>query len=222
VYRAAVTFFDHIRIDKGVKIILDKKIPVAAGLGGGSSDAAAVFRGLQQLFGIRLDQDAVQSLAKSLGADVPFFMGEFNAAWGKGIGDVLHPVPSLEHMSILLVNPGFGVSTMWVYENFALTTKGNPYILGAEQIYGNLQEFLLPSGDSLLCNDLESVTISRYPEIGLIKQKMVAYGARTALMSGSGPTVFGLYENRDDVMRSYRLFQQQYRNVYLTTPYGVN
>lgn len=220
VYRAAAAFFHHTGIDRGVKIVLEKKIPVAAGLGGGSSDAAAVLSGLQRFFAVKLDHEDVTKLADSLGADVPFFTSELSAAWATGRGDVLRQVPALEHLWILLVNPGFEVSTRWVYENFALTTNGNPYILGREQILGNLQEYFLPQGKSLLFNDLESVTIRRYPDIGLLKQKMVAEGARVALMSGSGPTVFGLYENRDDVMRSYRLFQQQYGNVFLVSPYS--
>lgn len=220
VYRATVAFFKHTGIDKGVKIVLEKKIPVAAGLGGGSSDAAATLNGLQKLFSTKLGEEEIRPLAVSLGADVPFFTSSFQAVWATGIGDILQQVPSLKDFWILLVNPGFEVSTRWVYENFALTTIGNPYILGREQIYGNLQEYFLPQGKSLLFNDLESVTMSRYPELGVIKAKMVAEGARVALMSGSGPTVFGLYENKDDVMRNFRQFQQQYGNVFIATPYS--
>jgi 4-diphosphocytidyl-2-C-methyl-D-erythritol kinase len=129
IYRAAQAFFSATGIKAGIKIILEKKIPIAAGLGGGSSDAAAVVMGLNTLLNSNLHREELLDIASPLGADVPFFVEAYSAAMATGIGDKLEQVKSLEGFSIVLVNPGFGVSTKWVYENFPLTSNSNPYIL---------------------------------------------------------------------------------------------
>lgn len=218
-YQAAKVFFEKIGEKQGVEIILDKKIPVAAGLGGGSSDAAAVLRGLNLLFATGLNVKRLLELAKPLGADVPFLVRNYNAAWATGIGDHLEEVPPLLVDWIVLVNPGFPVSTKWVYENFALTTGGNPYILGREIEYGKQQGMFVKNAALRLFNDLESVTINRFPEIGAIKAELLADGAMGALMSGSGPTVFGLFKEKGDAVHSYESFKYRYgNNVFLTRP----
>lgn len=219
VYRAARVFLDHARIDEGVAITLHKRIPIAAGLGGGSSDAAATLRGLNQLFDARVGQEALLALATPLGADVPFFVLDAPAAWARGIGDRLTPAPVPEVGWILLVNPGFPVSTKWVYENFALTRGGNPYILGRGSVSANPAESrdntrLLP-----LLNDLEAVTVSRYPEVAALKAALIAGGAYDALMSGSGPTVFGLFAEREAAERCAASLKPRYGDkVFLTRP----
>jgi 4-diphosphocytidyl-2-C-methyl-D-erythritol kinase len=175
----------------GVDIVLDKNIPVAAGLGGGSSDAGSVLKGLNVLFGNEFSVDILLDFGRQLGADVPFFVTDYDAVLATGIGDRMTPVPTLDQCTFLLVNPGFSVSTRWVYENFALTrdTK-NSTLPGFRKSY---PDALLPTE---MINDLEQVTIGRYPEIAEIKKKLLAAGAASALMSGSGPTVFGVFPDR--------------------------
>lgn len=219
VYRAAQNFFSHTGINEGVAITLVKRIPIAAGLGGGSSDAAATLRGLNQLFAADLDQATLMALAKPLGADVPFFVLAAAAAWARGIGEQLTPAPVPEVGWILLVNPGFAVSTKWVYENFALTLGGNPYILGAGLASANSAESRDKSRLLPLRNDLEAVTVSRYPEVAALKAAMMAGGARDALMSGSGPTVFGLFDDRESATRCAASLKPRYGDkVFLTRP----
>ncbi len=192
-FRAARAFLDAAGLSSGVDIVLEKRIPVAAGLGGGSSDAAAVLTGLNTLSGAGLDNDTLHALGRSLGADVPFFVAGYRAARATGIGDRLVAAPSLDRCPVVLVNPGFPVSTRWVYESLALTTRDNPYILArnCETASGNgAKPANLPIE---LANDLEGVTIRRFPVIAQIKQELLQAGADGVLMSGSGPTVFGLF-----------------------------
>jgi len=227
-FRAARAFLDRLGGPAvGIEIVLEKRIPVAAGLGGGSSDAAAVLIGLDRLLDTGLSSDILFDLARPLGADVPFFVVPDQAAWATSIGDRLTPVAPLEEGWIVLANPGFPVSTRWVYENFALTRSGNPYILAR----GREMAERAGSGGALrrdawqvkdvasLGNDLESVTIARFPEIGAIKRTMMAGGAVCALMSGSGPTVFGFFTHQDGAVRCVDALTRQYgHNVFLVRP----
>ena len=195
-WRAARAFLREVALECRVRLTLKKAIPVAAGLGGGSSDAAAVLLALNDLLDTRMNDDRLAALALTLGADVPFFVKAAPAAVARGVGELLEPVPALTKCSILLVNPGFAVSTRWVFDNFALTSKGNPYILAPEKncqstIYsGSIIDALEEMGPDILFNDLELVTIARYPEIDAIKKKMVEDGAAASLMSGEWPYGF--------------------------------
>lgn len=221
VHRAAQAFLDHTGISDGVAITLDKRIPIAAGLGGGSSDAAATLRGLNQLFATALDQATLMALALPLGADVPFFVLDAPAAWARGIGEQLAPAPVPAVGWILLVNPGFPVSTKWVYENFALTRGGNPFILGAGLVSANSAESRDNTGmlPLPLFNDLEAVTVGRYPEVAALKAALIAGGAEDALMSGSGPTVFGVFADRESAKRCAASLTPRYGDkVILTQP----
>lgn len=204
----------------GVDIVLEKKIPIAAGLGGGSSDAAAVLRGMNVLFDAGLSMQQMLTLAKPLGADVPFFATDYSAAWATGIGDNLEPSEPLDDYWIVVVNPGFPVSTKWVYENFALTTLGNAFILARNP---ETEENELSRGRTMpqgLYNDLEKVTISRFPEIENIKRELLRDGAVGALMSGSGPTVFGLFKDLGSASRSFENQTGRYgENVFSTRFY---
>ena len=198
----------------GVDIALFKNIPVAAGLGGGSSDAAATLKGLNRLFDAGLTEGELAALGLRLGADVPFFVADAPAALAVGIGEILTPVAPLTDCSVLLVNPGFAVSTRWVYQNFALTKNRKATNLK------NLQESavrLNRPGSTVavkglpasLHNDLESVTIARFPEIGRLKEELLARGAVAALMSGSGPTVFALFPDRQAAETCRALFARR-------------
>ncbi|MFH1020614.1 MAG: 4-(cytidine 5'-diphospho)-2-C-methyl-D-erythritol kinase [Pseudomonadota bacterium] len=217
VYRAAKSFLAKLGTGGGVDIILEKKVPIAAGLGGGSSDAAAVLRGLNTLYGLPFSVGQLVDLARPLGADVPFFVDDCVAAWATGIGDEIQAEAVSPAGWIVLVNPGFPVSTKWVYENFTLTTDGNPYILGRDFVHGN--DACAGPGNLPLYNELEAVTIRKYPELGRIKDALLADGAHGALMSGSGPTVFGLFEDEAQAQKSVALFAQRFpRNVFLARP----
>jgi 4-diphosphocytidyl-2-C-methyl-D-erythritol kinase len=203
-----------------VHIILEKKIPVAAGLGGGSSDAAAALLGLNRLFDAGLELEQLVDIGLDLGADIPFFLQDCSGAVATGIGECLQKVPLMGNYWILLVNPGFTVSTKWAYENFPLTSCANPYILARGRKMSRDFHLVHPGLFEELGNDLEAVTINRYPEIGDIKKELKKAGAVTALMSGSGPTVFGLFSGKEEAQRGFVRFAKEYgANVFLVRPY---
>lgn len=185
VWRAAAAMLKISGKQTGVCIRLAKKIPVAAGLGGGSSDAASTILGLNWLLGLELDERTLMEIGLSLGADVPFFIFS-RPAVATGIGEKLAPLDGIAPVWLLLVNPGIHVSTAWVYQNLLLTT---------DKVAAKIP-FLYNSADeicAILANDLEEVTEKRFPVIAEIKELMMAWGARGALMSGSGPTVFAVF-----------------------------
>lgn len=186
--RSARLLLAHAGLQRDVSIRITKQIPVAAGLGGGSSDAAAVLLALDELLALDLPRAELLQLGVQLGADVPFFLyGQ--TAWATGVGDRLRPWPGLPPLWLVLVNPGIVVSTASVFRNLRLTHSGP---------IAKLPGF--PAETSalvrLLHNDLEAVTCQKYPVITTIKEQLVASGARGALMSGSGSTVFGLFDDR--------------------------
>ncbi len=186
--RAARLLLEHVGVQQGVAITIEKNIPAAAGLGGGSSDAAATLLLLDELLGLKLPLHELMLLGRRLGADVPFFLFR-KTAWATGVGDVLHEWPGVPPVWVLLVNPGIEVSTAWVYQNLRLTHS---------RPEARIPRFPARAGDlvRLLHNDLEGVTCARYPVVAEIKAELLAAGAAGALMAGSGPTVFGLFPER--------------------------
>lgn len=214
VYRAAELIFAHPRAQgikpaSGIRIILHKHIPVAAGLGGGSSDAAATLQGLNRLTQAGLAEDELAALGLQLGADVPFFVGNSAAALARGVGEELSPASALQGYSVLLVNPGFAVSTRWVYQNLNLTSIDLADNLQSSHDWGNTVDFV---------NDLEQVTLAQYPVIGELKKELLQQGAAVALMSGSGPTVFGLFTDKLQAGRAAEYFQPKFKDTYLVEP----
>ena len=186
VEKAARLLLDHVGLSHGVAVLLKKNIPVAAGLGGGSSDAAAVLVALNELLGLELPRAELIALGLRLGADVPFFLYE-QTAWVTGIGEHMQPWPGLPPVTLVLVNPGIAVSTAWIFQNLGLTrSRPTARIPGFPERASDLVR--------LLHNDLEVVTCQHHPVITTIKERLVANGANGALMSGSGPTVFGLFD----------------------------
>ncbi len=186
---AAKALLREAGVDCSVVINLEKNIPVAAGLGGGSSDAATVLLGLNEMLNLGFSREKLMEIGVSLGADVPFFIFG-GAAWATGIGDVLETVTSMPDLWYVLVNPGVAVSTAWVYGNLMLTSP-----VDADKLRwfpGTVEEFV-----RLLHNDLEQVTVRRYPIVGEIKQRLLQCGAVGSLMSGSGPTVFGVFNSEE-------------------------
>jgi 4-diphosphocytidyl-2-C-methyl-D-erythritol kinase len=220
VYRAAAAFCVATGTSHGIRIVLEKNIPVAAGLGGGSSDAAATLHGLNRLLDTNLKLEQLLDIGLKLGADVPFFIHNYSSALVTGIGECLQKIPPLKHYWILLVNPGFALSTKWAYENFPLTSGINQYIFARVRNGSGNSQVITPELIEELGNDLETVSVSRYPEIKDIKKELKRTGAGAALMSGSGPTVFGLFSQREEAQKSFEFFTGKYgKNVFLIKPY---
>lgn len=199
----------------GLKIKLGKRIPAAAGLGGGSSDGAAVLKGLNKLLDEPLSEERLMQIGCTLGADFGFFISDFQAALATGIGDTLTEVRPVDQCCYLLVNPGISVETAWVYGSFELTNKSDKFIFCGSQ---NSEDLKFTPG--CLHNDLEQVTAARYPIIDTIKKHLVDEGASGALMSGSGPTVFGLFDKCSEAEAAYestvrRFKPQQGYSVFL-------
>lgn len=196
VFRAADLIIKENSIDEPLRIHIKKRIPVGAGLGGGSSDAAATLIAMNSLFRLNYSNRQLKNRAYSLGADVPFFIGGMPAR-ARGIGERLTPIQSLPWKWAVIIYPGFPVATAWVYRNFQATlTKpmANTSIISLlKKRFGQRR---------LLVNDLETVTLARYPRIEFLKQTLIAEGAAGALMSGSGSAVFGLFDSRGIAARA--------------------
>lgn len=184
-WKAAKALLDLAEQPFGVEIVIQKNIPVAAGLGGGSSDCAAVLLGLNELSGLGLSREQLMEIGVKLGADVPFFVFQ-QTALAEGIGEKLSPLIGLPPAWVVLVNPNLPVSTAWVYKNLQLTQRER-----LATIPDSFED--VAAICSVLSNDLESVTIPAFPVISEIKDDLVNLGACCSLMSGSGPTVFGLF-----------------------------
>ena len=188
--RAARLLLAEARGNIGVEIQIDKQIPIAAGLGGGSSNAATVLLALNNMLDLHIDNESLQGLGAQLGADVPFFVFQ-RPAWATGTGTTLTPLPPLPEVAYLLVNPGMSVSTAAVYQSLQLTKGGE---------LANLPRFSVVTREDLcaaLHNDLERVTLIHHPLLQQIKQRLLLLGARGALMSGSGATLFGVFDRLD-------------------------
>ena len=185
---------------KGARIHLNKNIPHGAGLGGGSGNAAGVLLGLDYLWGLNLKREGLISMAAELGSDVPFFLFS-PCAIGRGRGQILEPVKSSIRFYILMVYPGFSVSTVSVYGNLKLK------LTKRENNISILKNFLLQSEFAQLgaawSNDLELFVFKEYPGLSGIKKEMLALGAKGALLSGSGSTVFGIFDNPEIAGNAY-------------------
>ena len=201
--RAAELFCRRTGVAESLEIRIRKQIPVAAGLGGGSSNAAAVLAALNDLFRIGLDPESLMEMGARLGSDVPFFLFP-TPALARGRGEKLSAVGLPERLGFLLLVPPFRISTPWSYETFDRLTGGKKKE-GAQlrDSYPALAD-LLPA----LKNDLEIPALSRYPEIGRMKEELLRQGAKGVLMSGSGPVTFGLFPSKkeaEEVARRLKL-----------------
>lgn len=194
VYRAAKLLMEEFGIETGISISLYKKIPVAAGMAGGSSDAAAVLVGMNRMFRLGLSKKMLMERGVKLGADIPYCVMR-GTALAEGIGERLMPLPSMPECSLLLAKPPVSVSTRFVYGS--LKADSLPFHPDIDGIIEGLKEKDLEGIASRLGNVLETVTIPAYPQIQAIKDVMQERGALAALMSGSGPTVFGIYTERE-------------------------
>ena len=195
VHRAATAFFQHANIKEGVRIHLEKKIPLAAGLGGGSGNAAATLLGLSELFGQPLSGGQLEKIAAALGSDVPFFLQPHPAlATGRGERiQPLDPFPVLRGAFLVLVHPGFGIPTAWAYQQLAkhpAALSGQPG--RARQLVTRLQGDDLAAAGAEFYNSLEAPALAKYPLLALYQEFFRAHGAAATLMSGSGSTTFAV------------------------------
>ena len=214
VYRAAKLLMEEFKVTEGAEIELQKYIPVAAGMAGGSSDAAAVMVGVNRIFHLGLTKKQLMERGVKIGADVPFCIMR-GTALAEGIGEVLTPLPAMPHCSLVIAKPKIHVSTKFVYGNLkASELKEHPDIDGQVQALreGSLEQLVAKMG-----NVLETVTIPAYPVIDEIKKTMLKNDAMGAMMSGSGPTVFGVFEREERAQEVCRLLKKEgaAKQVYL-------
>lgn len=206
VYKAAQTMLERFPVPYDISIDLQKVIPVAAGMAGGSSDAAAVLKTYNKLFDLKLSTQELMDIGVTLGADIPYcILG--GTALSQGIGEILTPISSPPPCTLLLAKPPIHVSTKFVYENLNLgELKKHPDIPAIVDAINN-QDLLCIANK--LENVLESVTIKRFPVIASIKKQMLSNGAISALMSGSGPTVFGLFTDKQKAIYTGELLKKK-------------
>lgn len=206
VYKAAKLLFDEFNIKSGIKILLKKFIPVAAGMAGGSADAATVMFGINKMFDLKLSNNELMERGVKIGADVPYCLMR-GTALSEGIGEKLTKLPNMIKCPILIAKPPISVSTKYVYENLNLAEVNNhPDIDGMVEAITKKD---LDGVASRLSNVLETVTAKAYPIIDEIKNVMMEENAINALMSGSGPTVFGLFRNEEDAYRAKERIKTQ-------------
>ena len=219
-YKAAKIIIDEFGIQEGVHIKLDKHIPVAAGMAGGSSNVAAVLVGMNRLFGLGLSQKELMERGVSLGADVPYCVMR-GTALAEGIGEILSPLPPLPKCYVLIAKPSISVSTKVVYETlYAKEIVEHPDIDG---VLEGLEHQDIKKVAASMGNVLESVTTLKYPIIEKIKDAMKEAGALNAMMSGSGPTVFGIFEDRKVAKEAQQKLKEMdiAKQVYLANVHNI-
>lgn len=222
-YQAAQLFKERYGIETGISIELNKRIPVAAGMAGGSSNAAAVLVAMRYLFAREIkDEISNQDLMKlgvQLGADVPYCILR-GTALAEGIGEILTPLPPMPHCYVLLAKPKISVSTPTVFKDFNLSdVVDHP---PTDTVIEGIKQKDIHMIAKNMGNVLESVTIKRHPVIAKIKSLMLEYGALGAMMSGSGPTVFGLYSSKNQAYKTAHKLKLESlaRDVFVTTMYN--
>lgn len=214
-YRAAKLIMEKHNISGGLFIELDKRIPVAAGLAGGSADCAAVLVGMNRLFRLGLSMEKLMKYGLTLGADIPFCILR-GTALAEGIGEKLTPLPSCPFCFVVLAKPVASVSTAYVFQNLNLAAvTQHP---DTEKMLEWIKNQNLEEMSSGLCNVLESVILPKYPQVGQIKDRMKNLGALGALMSGSGPTVYGLFREKKQAEQAAEQIRKEFgiREVFVT------
>ncbi len=213
VWKAAEAFFSECPEKGGARITLKKNIPVAAGLAGGSTNAAGVLKALNTLYGNYISTQRLTEISKRLGADVAFCLTG-GTQLAKGIGDELTILPDLAGVNVVLVKPAFPVPTPWVYKNLKLDQLGErPDTFG---LIRAIEEFDVRTIARGMKNVLESVTVREYPELQRLMDRFMAYGALGSRMSGSGPTVFGIFDDEQQAAYATEQFLKDNQQVYHT------
>ena len=219
IHKAAALLMDEFSITEGVEFRLEKHIPVAAGMAGGSTDAAAALYGMNQMFDLGLNMEQLKERGVKIGADVPYCLMR-GTALAEGIGEKLTALPPMPKCPVLVAKPSVAVSTKFVYENLHL--ENDPPHPDIDRLLEDIRKKDLQSTAQDMGNILETVTVAHYPEIASLKEIMKEHGALNALMSGSGPTVFGLFEDEKTAKRAYRAVKESglAKQLYLTTIYN--
>lgn len=220
VYKVVRQLKEEFQIKEGIRIHLDKHIPVAAGMAGGSSDCAAALFGMNRMFGLNLSRKELMERGVKLGADVPYCIMR-GTALSEGIGEILTPLPPMPDCYIVIAKPPISVSTKYVYEHLDLPNlEHHPNISAMIEALKNHD---LKGITATMENVLETVTIHEYPVIKDIKTMMLEAGAENALMSGSGPTVFGIFTDKELAVKANDTIYQSglAKQVYTVEPYNV-
>lgn len=210
-WRAVQLIKDKFGVSRGIRVSIDKNIPLEAGLAGGSADCAGVLSGLNELWGLGMSQDKLKAMGKSLGADVPFCLNG-GTARAQGIGDILTPIDFRKDMWLVIVKPGFGVSTKEVYKGLKLDEireRPNNRRMQEYLVAGCIKDIAWS-----LVNVLEEVTIPMHPEISLIKSQLIGLGALGSLMSGSGPSVYGVFRDKASATVAAKALKGEYGWAY--------
>lgn len=217
VYKSAKLLLEETKVDKGIEVYIEKKIPIAAGLAGGSSNAACTIIALNKLWGLNLDKEELLTIAAKIGADVPFCMME-GTALAEGIGELLTNLNPLPKFYVVLIKPPIRVSTPWAYGLVNVKViKNRPE--NATMIEG------IERGDreiitSKMRNVFEDFIFKKYPRLGDIKESMIQLGALNSLMSGSGPTIYGLFKEEQTAQNAYNELKKSYKEVFIATTYN--
>ena len=213
-YRSAEKIINRYGIKKGVKIEIEKKIPLASGLAGGSANSATILIGINKLFSLNLSNEDLRGIGEELGMDVPFFI-QNGTALAYQRGEKLTPLSSINPpLWMIILNPGFNISTNWAYNNLDLDSikreKNNTKAMLKALKEGKSQEIA-----KNLFNSFESLIIKKYPEVGRIKNRLIEKGVLSALMSGSGPTVFGITQNKEEALKIYEKLKSEYKLIWV-------
>lgn len=212
-YKAAKLLLGEAKEKRGVHIHIKKNIPVAAGLAGGSTDAAAVLKGLNAFYGLGYSEEALMNLGLSLGADVPFCL-KGGTCLCEGIGEVVTPLPSFKDRVVVLVKPPFGVSTKDAYGAFSLE-KIKRHV-ETEKLMSAMKQEDLQGVHYYVRNLLENVVLQKHPVVKRVKQQVAQSGAEVTLMSGSGPTVYGIYQEEEVARKAVDALRRYGNEVILT------
>jgi 4-diphosphocytidyl-2-C-methyl-D-erythritol kinase len=213
-YRSAEKILNRCRVTKGVKIEIDKKIPLASGMAGGSANSASILVGINKLFTLNLSNEDLRGMGEELGMDVPFCIQNGTAlAYHRG-EKVTSLSPINPPLWIIIINPGFEIPTKWAYNNLDLNLikreKNNTKAM-LEALKGGGARGIAKN----LFNSFEELIIEKYPEIGKIKDRLIEEGALGALMSGSGSTVFGIAQNEEQALKIYKNLKSEYKSIWI-------
>jgi len=213
VYRAAALFLERTRITEGVKLHIEKRIPLAAGLGGGSGDAATTLLGMNELFDAPLGQVELSELAASLGSDVPFFLQD-KPALATGRGEKIQSLdafPACQGAVFVLIHPGFGIATAWAYQQlarFPASLNGRPG--RAQKLISLLNAADLRAAGNEFYNSLEAPALQKFPILVLFQEFLRSEGAAATLMSGSGSTTFAIFESQSTATQAVEKFKGKF------------
>ncbi|MDP1676645.1 MAG: 4-(cytidine 5'-diphospho)-2-C-methyl-D-erythritol kinase [Bacteroidota bacterium] len=213
-WKAVELLQKELGVTNGAKIFIKKNIPIGAGLGGGSSDAAAILRHLPKLWNMKTEPSQLEKLALQLGSDVPFFLSD-SSAYAEGRGELLQEITLTLPYWIVLINPNIHVSTPWAYK--ILSEQRNNVFPVRQRLF---DKFLYAPIQTIIDskNDFEGVVLNEFPQIKKIKLQLAELGAVLSLMSGSGSSVFGLFENEHSAQAAIEFFKKEYF-IHLTEPY---